>query len=583
MNHLNANEIRELVDSLPNRRILRTNSLDSFNIFFELDQDGNPRLTNNKSKTIDKSLCKYFNAEEELNKTLTSIEDPQERADAYKEIAEKLNEIIIAERRDNIKNLKENNKFIKEQCDENSILQTELDLLNEQLINTKELLNRTSNELITLKEIVSKTDKEDLIKNINTLKTKINRLKEENNLLKSENNLSRNENTFKDNTISELKNEVNELSKELSITRPNFYNIQQKSQADIPQNQPLQDPETDQLFEDFQNSIQNNPVTAGEQDKTMEITAKDVITAIPIFSGDMKNFDSFINTCGVYYEMVEAAQKPFVLKIIKAKIIGDALSKAGPFTDDLNTWDLLKQKLKTKLKKPISLEYAQEDLSNIFQKKDESIEDFGTRVKAKLKKLNEASALIAKTEAEKSIIRKMNEKQAISKFEQNLRNSTVKVLVSAASKQTLDECITFAMEKDLVEKNKNIKNCNICGMSNHDESTCRKKKNGNGNVNSNKNRNWNKFNKDGNKNNWQQTQDNNPDNSKPSTSFPHDRNQNKNENQWKNRGNNQNDQKSDRKFQRKIKKTQKERKESDDEMTVKEAMDLLEKESETKN
>lgn len=209
--------------------------------------------------------------------------------------------------------------------------------------------------------------------------------------------------------------------------------------------------------------------------KKMDLQAKDIISAIPTFSGDMKYLDGFINTCGVYYDIVPADQKAFVLRIIKAKITGDALSKAGPFDESINTWDLLKEKLKSSLRKPVSIEYAQEDLNNSFQKKEESIEEYGSRIRAKLKKLNEACRSLAKSNDELKILKKMNEKQAISKFEQNLRNETIKVLVSAANKESLDECITFAMQKEMIEKNKNIKQCGYCGLSNHQENSCRKK------------------------------------------------------------------------------------------------------------
>lgn len=80
-------------------------------------------------------------------------------------------------------------------------------------------------------------------------------------------------------------------------------------------------------------------------------------------------------------------------------------------------------------------------MNNSFQDPDGTIENYGSRIKNKLKKLNEASRSMTEVETEFKIISKMNEKKAIAKFGQNLRNPNVKVLVSAAQKQTLDECI----------------------------------------------------------------------------------------------------------------------------------------------
>ena len=285
------------------------------------------------------------------------------------------------------------------------------------------------------------------------------------------------------------------------------------------------------------------------EEEEMELQAKDIIVGIPVFSGDPKQLETFLNTCGVYYNMVTVAQKPDTLKIIKAKITGEALSKAGPLGDDLNTWDLLKKRLKERIKKPISLEYANEDLSKTFQKRDESMEDFGARMKEKLKRLNEASRTLASTAAEIEVLRKANEKQAIAKFEQNIRNPTIRVLVSAAGKKSIDECITYAMQKELTEKNN--RSCNICGMSNHDESSCRRK----GGNNNDKKKFGQKFEKKD--NNWRRQYNNpqndsgssheksekshNDDGKRPFNKYSQSKNYSDN---WKNRNRNDDNQKS---------------------------------------
>lgn len=182
------------------------------------------------------------------------------------------------------------------------------------------------------------------------------------------------------------------------------------------------------------------------QNSKMQVEAKEVIAGIPAFSGDVKLLDGFLNAAELYYNLVEDHQKPTVLKIIKAKVTGEALAKAGPFEDEINTWALLKKRLIERIKKPVSLEYVQEDLNQVFQKKGESIEEYD--VKSKLKKLNEASKKLTESNDQVKVLRKVNEKQAINKFEQNIRDPTIKVLVSAAGKSTLDDCIAFAMQKE---------------------------------------------------------------------------------------------------------------------------------------
>lgn len=221
--------------------------------------------------------------------------------------------------------------------------------------------------------------------------------------------------------------------------------------------------------------LQDHIETINKVKENMEVTAKDVIQAIPVFSGDPKELNTFVHTCDLYNELIAEANRPILLSIIKAKIRGEALAKISPM-DNLNTWALLKTALRIKIKRPISFEFAQEDLSKAFQKKDESVEDYAKRFRSKLQKLNEASRAMAANENEKAILQTVNEKLAISKFEQNIRDNTVRILVSASAKTTLDEAIQIALHKDLMEKHKNIKNCGFCGLANHSEDTCRKKK-----------------------------------------------------------------------------------------------------------
>lgn len=222
-----------------------------------------------------------------------------------------------------------------------------------------------------------------------------------------------------------------------------------------------------------------------QETENMNVEAKDAIMAIPVFSGDMKEFDAFMNTCDLYDQLVQ--DKPNLLIIIKAKIRGEALSKVSPM-DDCTTWALLKGRLRERIKKPVSLEFAQEDLNTVFQRGDESVESYGKKVKEKLRKLNEASMSLAESNAEKSVLRKANEKLAISKFEQNIRNSTIRVLVSASAKTSLDDAIQTAMQKELIEKNKNIKTCSYCNMDNHTFENCRRRQASNQASSSNKNR-----------------------------------------------------------------------------------------------
>lgn len=235
----------------------------------------------------------------------------------------------------------------------------------------------------------------------------------------------------------------------------------------------------------LQISTSNNYTHSNPSNISMEIPLKDLINSIPTFDGNNKDLNSFINTCTVYNDLTEEAQKPTLLKIIKAKLTGEALAKLQPL-DNLTTWALLRESLKTKLRKPISYDFAKEELNNVFQKDNETTEEYGQRVRSKLTKLNEAIRTITTEQAEVQILRKTHEKAAISKFQQNLKNEQTKVIVKSAQKTTLDECIAYALEQELLEKTSNVKKCNFCKIMGHTEDECRKKQNASNSISPNR-------------------------------------------------------------------------------------------------
>lgn len=178
----------------------------------------------------------------------------------------------------------------------------------------------------------------------------------------------------------------------------------------------------------------------------MSVQIKDAITAIPLFTGIKKDLEAFINTCEIYIDVIPNDKKDDLLKVIRSKIVGDALAKISPMTEAI-AWNEIKTKLKNKFYKKVSLEYAQEDLYNVIQLQNETIEEYGNKVKNKLRSLNDTTNELVDSQEEKNILRKMNEKLAISKFEQNLKSDTIRILVSAKTKGTLDESITYALQK----------------------------------------------------------------------------------------------------------------------------------------
>lgn len=143
--------------------------------------------------------------------------------------------------------------------------------------------------------------------------------------------------------------------------------------------------------------------------------------------------------------------------------------------DDLKSWDEIKAKLEEKLKSPDTYEFAQEELSTIRQRKNESMEEYGKRIRKGLEKLNLASKSLTQEDTALVPLRKANEIHAIRKFEQNMINEKIKLMVGAADFKSLRDAIKFAMNKELFQKTTNVKTCTFCKNMGHVEEECRKK------------------------------------------------------------------------------------------------------------
>lgn len=133
----------ELLESVPNRYLLRSRSV---NNLLELDQRNRPTIVttdNNLSQRINESLI----TSEFVEQSYSHIGDPEEREEAQKELITSLNLIIRKERQDNLKVLEDNTKFIKELSDENEKLKIEFEVIHEQVLNNKALLEETNNKL----------------------------------------------------------------------------------------------------------------------------------------------------------------------------------------------------------------------------------------------------------------------------------------------------------------------------------------------------------------------------------------------------------------------------------------------------
>lgn len=176
-----------------------------------------------------------------MNSILNETLDPFEKNEKYENLLRELNKVIQSERSEHKKILSDTIELVKEQEKDIAELLQELKRSREQVLNAKELLNSINQKLDTAREVTNQLGP---LKRIN----------------------------------KELQERVNELeaillnkTQEDTFNRSELSSERSESQIDLSQ-------ELNNLF------------------KTMNVTAKDVITAIPVFSGNMKHFDSFLNT-----------------------------------------------------------------------------------------------------------------------------------------------------------------------------------------------------------------------------------------------------------------------------------------------
>lgn len=229
---------------------------------------------------------------------------------------------------------------------------------------------------------------------------------------------------------------------------------------------------TETLIDDNINKTDN--INKNKKMAQEGLTLREVINfKIPFYDGNPQDLDGFVNTCEMYNTVTPADLKHILLDLIKGRLTGEALAKIQPLANH-ESFEALKKILIDTIRKPVSYEFANEQLSNIFQRSNESVETFAKRVRRSLQRLNESTNKVSENVQEQSAIRKAHERLAASKFTQNLRSQELRVAVSAAGKTSLEECITYAMERELIDRSSNVgsQNCSICKSSMHKDFNC---------------------------------------------------------------------------------------------------------------
>lgn len=296
---INKDEFERL---LKQPRLLRS-LYDQGKVFCELNEQNKVELIG----TPDRHTVDVLDTLTEENTNFDHITDDKERAEAYRDLAKQFEEIITREKN----NSEENSK--------------ELKLTHDQLVNTKELLNRANQESTELKQSI-----EDKTAQLNQEITKSQELSVENNKLTESLKTLQQQEIVLNERIVHLENlfkevKIPELVEKLKTFCDNIEDTDEqeelnKTVGELVTNLTALQPTIDQVQQFLQN-------------QKMQVEAKDVIAGIPMFSGDVKLLDGFLNSCELYYNIVVENQRTTVLQIIKAKVTGEALSKAGPFEE----------------------------------------------------------------------------------------------------------------------------------------------------------------------------------------------------------------------------------------------------------
>lgn len=202
-----------------------------------------------------------------------------------------------------------------------------------------------------------------------------------------------------------------------------------------------------------------------------DLPLADLLNGIKMFEGEPEKLPEFITNCDLYHALAPDTQKAMILTIIKhrlAQSVKERIANEATFV----TWEALRAELKAKIKKAaVSYDGVMSEMAMVRQKNNESIQDYGNRVKIVLKKLHEASSRMCPEAA--GALRIANERNAINKFEQNLLDTTLRITVNATSKDTLEQSIIIAMEKEIWLKGSNVVSCTICKKAGHSDSECR--------------------------------------------------------------------------------------------------------------
>lgn len=216
---------------------------------------------------------------------------------------------------------------------------------------------------------------------------------------------------------------------------------------------------------------QNLDINMAEK-KDLNIT--EALKFISTFDGNSEKLHQFLECADMIYDDLKATEYPKFLRLMKKLLTGIAYNETVKYIT-YEDWESLKTDLKTRFSEIRSKLEVSQELNTIFQKPNEDVRTFGSRVQSLLCQFND----ICRSEAgpgSENIIRILNSQTALVSFQEGLHKD-IKIIVKSANCKTLKESISKAVEEEVLLKKNSvqdnlIKKCQYCHKIGHTADKC---------------------------------------------------------------------------------------------------------------
>lgn len=178
--------------------------------------------------------------------------------------------------------------------------------------------------------------------------------------------------------------------------------------------------------------------------KMATFTPAQLVEIIPKCN-DEKGVEHFITTIDPIVPLIDAADLPLFLVLIKAKISGKAFNAIKGKTVD--TWPQIKNLLTTELEDKIDMATAINKLNKLRQFPNESLKDYIDRIKEALAILNKITIREVSANIRDQMV-EIHNKTAKQAFEAGLASFPLKTVVIAAQKATFSDSYRFAVNQE---------------------------------------------------------------------------------------------------------------------------------------